>query len=212
MTRAYQEIYLSKAQSVIGDAFDYAVNTCNILGTDFVKLFIASSVSKRMENGEPAYLAGKSGIEIVREIVAETKGQELQIEPQAHFGRSKEYWIGWAVAYYQWYSGRKYSDIFKVLSFEDLQKMYYTLHEADITKFVDIVDSKIKEYFPETNLKRIRTAYGFTQAELAERSGVSLRSIQMYEQRNKNINKASADTMYSIAKALGCTMEDLIER
>ena len=212
MTRAYQEIYLSKAQSVIGDAFDYAVNTCGIIGTDFVKLFIASSVSKRMENGEPAYLAGKSCIEIVREIVAETKGQELQIEPQEHFGRSKEYWIGWAIAYYQWYSGRKYSDIFKVLSFEDLQKMYYTLHEADITKFVDIVDSKIKEYFPETNLKRIRAVYGFTQAELSERSGVSLRSIQMYEQRNKNINKASADTMYSIAKALGCTMEDLIER
>lgn len=212
MTHAYQEIYLSKAQSVIGDAFDYAVNTCAIPGSDFVKLFIASSVSKRMENGEPAYLAGKSGIEIVREIVAETKGQELQIEPQEYFGRSKEYWIGWAVAYYQWYSGRKYRDIFKVLSFADLQKMYYTLHEADITKFVDIVDSKIKEYFPETNLKRIRTTYGFTQAELAERSGVSLRSIQMYEQRNKNINKASADTMYSLAKALGCTMEDLIER
>ena len=77
------------------------------------------------------------------------------------------------------HSGRKYSDIFKVLSSEDLQKMYYTLHEADITKFVAIVDSKIKEYFPETNLKRIRTAYGFTQAELAERSGVSLRSIQL---------------------------------
>ena len=212
MTRAYQEIYLSKAQSVIGDAFDYAVNTCGIIGTDFVKLFIASSVSKRMENGEPAYLAGKSGIEIVREIVAETKGQELQIEPQEHFGRSKEYWIGWAVAYYQWYSGRKYRDIFKVLSFEDLQKMYYTLHEADITKFVDIVDSKIKEYFPETNLKRIRTAYGFTQAELAERSGVSLRSIQMYEQRNKDINKANVETMYRIAKVLGCTVEDLIEK
>ncbi len=212
MIHAYQEIYLSKAQSVLGDAFDYAVNTCDIPGSDFVKLFFTSSVSKRMENGEPAYLSGKSGIEIVREIVAETKGQELQIEPQDHFGRSREYWIGWAVAYYQWYSGRKYRDIFKVISFEDLQKMYYTLHEADITKFVDIVDSKIKEYFPETNLKRIRTAYGFTQAELAERAGVSLRSIQMYEQRNKNINKASAVTLYRFAKALGCTMEDLIER
>ena len=212
MTRAYQEIYLSKAQSVLGDAFDYAVNTCGIHGNDFVKLFIASSVSRRMENGEPACLAGKSGIEIVREIVAETKGQELQIESKESFNRSKEYWIGWAVAYYQWYSGRRYRDIFKVLSFEDLQKMYYTLHEADITKFVDIMDSKIKEYFPETNLKRIRAVYGFTQAELSERSGVSLRSIQMYEQRNKNINKASVDTIYNLAKALGCTMEDLIER
>lgn len=212
MTHAYREIYLSKAQSALGDAFDYAVNTCSIPGNDFVKLFIASSVSKRMENGEPDYIAGKSGIEIVREIVAETKGQELQIEPQEHFERSVEYWIGWAVAYYQWHSCRKYSDIFKVISFEDLQKMYYTLHEADVTKFVDIMDSLMKEYFSETNLKRIRTAYGLTQAELAKRSGVSLRSIQMYEQRNKNINRASAETMYRLAKVLGCTMEDLIEK
>lgn len=74
------------------------------------------------------------------------------------------------------------------------------------------MDSKIKEYFSETNLKRIRTAYGVTQAELSERSGVSLRSIQMYKQRNKNINKASVDTVYSLAKVFVCTMEDLIER
>ena len=212
MTHAYQEIYLNKAQAVLGDAFDYAVNTCDIVGGDFVKLFIASSVSKRMENGEPSYLAGKSGIEIVVEIIAETKGQELRVEPIENFGRSKEYWIGWAVAYYQWYSARKYRDIFKVVSFEDLQKMYYTLHEADISKFVDILDGHMKEYFSETNLKRLRTFYGYTQSELAERSGVSLRSIQMYEQRNKNNNKASADVLYKLSKALGCTMEDLIEK
>ena len=212
MTYAYQEIYLSKAQSVLGDVFYYAVNICGISGNDFVKLFIVSSVRKRMENGEPSCLAGKSGIEIVREIVEETKGQELQIEPKEQFGRSREYWIGWAVAYYQWHSCRKYSEIFKALSFDDLQKMYDTLHEADITKFVDIADLRLKEYFPETNLKRIRTAYGFTQAELSRTSGVSLRSIQMYEQRNKNINKASVDAVYSLARVLGCTMEDLIER
>ena len=113
MTHAYQEIYLSKAQSVLGDAFDYALNICNLSGSDFVKLFVASSISKRMENGEPAYLAGKSGSEIEVEIIAETMGKELPIEPHEHFGRSREYWIGWAVAYYQWYSSRKYSDIFK---------------------------------------------------------------------------------------------------
>lgn len=211
MIHAYQEIYLSKAQSVLGDAFDYAVNTCGIPGSDFAKLFAMSFASKRMENGEPAYISGKSGIEVAVEILDETKGMELNIEPQDSFGRSREYWIGWAVAYYQWYSGRKYSDIFNVLAYEDLEKMYYTLHEADISKFVDIADSRMREYFLETNLKRIRMTYGFTQAELAERSGVSLRSIQMYEQRNKNINKASADTIYQIAKVLGCTMEDLIE-
>ncbi len=212
MMHAYQEIYLSKAQSVLGDTFDYAINVCDIPGDDFIKLFIASSVSKRMENGEPAYLVGKSGMEIARDIVVETKGTELHIELHEHFERSKEYWIGWAIAYYQWFSGRKYSEIFKVVSFKELQKMYYTLHEADITKFVDVLDSRMKEYFVETNLKRIRSTYGCTQAELAEASGVSLRSIQMYEQRNKNINKASVDTIYRLAKALGCTMEDLIEK
>ena len=212
MIHAYQEIYLSKAQSVLGDAFDYAVNTCGISGNDFVKLFIASSVCNRMENGEPACLAGKSGIEIVRDIVVETKEKELRTEPQEHFGRSGEYWIGWAVAYYQWYSDRKYRDIFQVISFEDLRRMYFTLHEADITKFVDIVDSRMKEYFSETNLKRIRTVYGCTQAELSERSGISLRSIQMYEQRNKNINKASAEALYRLSKVLGCTIEDLLEK
>lgn len=212
MIHAYQEIYLSKAQSVLGDAFDYAVNTCGIPGKDFVKLFGVSSACKRMENGEAAYLVGKSGVEIAVEIISETKNQEIQIEYKENFQRSKEYWIGWAVAYYQWYSNRKYNDIFKVISYEELLRMYNTLHEADISKFIDIVDSRIREYFSETNLKRIRTAYGYTQAELAKSSGVSLRSIQMYEQRNKNINKASVESMYSLAKALGCTVEDLIER
>lgn len=212
MTRAYQEIYLNKAQSVLGDAFDYAINTCGMTGDNFVKLFLASTISKRMENGEPTYLAGKSGIEIVVEIVAETMGKEFDRIPEDKFGRSREYWIGWAVAYYQWYSGRKYSEIFKVITFADLQQMYYTLHEADITKFVDIVDEQIKLFYTDTNLKRIRVAYGCTQAELAKMADVRLRSIQMYEQRNKDINKASVETVYRLAKALGCTMEDLIEK
>ena len=90
--------------------------------------------------------------------------------------------------------------------------MYYTLHEADITKFVDIADERIREFFTETNLKRIRISYGCTQAELADRSGVSLRSIQMYEQRRKDINKASVETVYRIAKVLGCSVEDLLEK
>ena len=73
MIHAYQEIYLNNAQSALGDAFDYAINTCGINGNDFVKLFLVSSICKRMENGEPDYLTGKSGIEIARDIIKETK-------------------------------------------------------------------------------------------------------------------------------------------
>lgn len=74
--------------------------------------------------------------------------------------------------------------------------MYYTLHEADVSKFAEIADARIREHFAETNLKRIRTAYGCSQAELAKKSGVGLRSIQLYEQRQKDINKASAESLY----------------
>ena len=207
--RAYQEIYLSKAQAALGDAFDYAINDCSIPGKDFIKLFIASSISKRIENGEPAFLAGKSGIDIASDILLETSGKQLLAEPQERFERSREYWIGWAICYYQWYSARSFCDIFTVLSFNDLQNMYYTLHEADITKFVDIAEERIREHFKDTNLKRIRTSYGCTQAELAKRSGVSLRSIQMYEQRNKDIN---VESLFRISKTLGCTIENLIEK
>ena len=166
MIHAYQEIYVNNAQTMLGDAFDYAINTCHISGDDFVKMFVVSSFSKRIENGEPACVAGKSGIELVHEIVFETMQKELNIESEVNYSRSCEYWIGWAVAYYQWYSDRSFKEIFNVLSFEDLKRMYYTLHEADISKFVDIVDSKMKEYYVETNLKRIRTTYGYTQQEL----------------------------------------------
>ena len=89
--------------------------------------------------------------------------------------------------------------------------MYYTLHEADISKFVDFVDKKIRETIKDTNLKRMRLLYGVSQSKLAIKSGVSLRSIQMYEQRNKDINKASGETLYSLSKTLGCTMEALLE-
>lgn len=100
---------------------------------------------------------------------------------------------------------------FRAISFADLKSLYHTLHEADISKFVDIVDAKMKEYYPETRLKSFRSTNGLSQNELARVSGVNSRSIQMYEQRHKNINKASAETVWRLAKALNCGMEDLLE-
>ena len=212
MMHAYREIYLNKAQSALGTAFDYAVNRCKIPGDDFAKMFSTSTLSKQMENGDPSVVAGKSGIEIAIEVITETLGKAPEAKPKERYSRSKEYWVGWAIAYYQWYSVKPYSVIFEALPFRDLENMYPTLHEADISKFVDIADERIKEFYTDTNLKRIRKAYGYTQAELAKQSGVSLRSIQMYEQRNKDINKASVETIYLLAKELGCTVEDLIEK
>lgn len=62
-----------------------------------------------------------------------------------------------------------------------------------------------------TRLKRQRELCSLTQEELAERSGISLRSIQMYEQRQKNTNRASAEAVYRLACALRYSMEGLLQ-
>ena len=208
---AYQETYLSRVQGMLGDAFDYAVNSCEIAGADFLQMFVGSSISDSIARGEPKYILGKSGIEVALDIIFEATGKELEREQKTGCFRSREYWIGWALAYYQWYSDRRFMDIFKVVTYAELERIYSTLHEADISKFVDIMDRRVREYFVDTNLKRFRRYLGITQAELARRSGISLRSIQMYEQRKKDINKASLITVYKLAKTFGCAVEDLIE-
>jgi transcriptional regulator with XRE-family HTH domain len=62
-----------------------------------------------------------------------------------------------------------------------------------------------------SNLKNIRTQRGYSQSKLAELSGVSLRMIQYYEQGAKDINKAEVETVYKLAQALECNMEELLE-
>lgn len=63
-----------------------------------------------------------------------------------------------------------------------------------------------------TNLKRMRQEYHLSQSQLADRSGVNVRLIQDYEQGHKQINNAKAITVYKLARALNCTVEDLIEK
>lgn len=212
MIHAYQETYLNSARKILAVAFDYVINDCKISPCEFVKMFLGSNICKKIENGEPKFLVGKSGVELALDIIEETTGNRIYIEQNINFSRSKEYWVGWVISYYQWYSNRTYNDIFNVVSIDDLYFMYNTLHEADISKFVDIIDKKMKLHYNETNLARIRKRCKMTQKELSDKSGVNLRSIQMYEQKNKDINKASIENIYRIAKVFGCSLEELIEK
>ena len=102
-------------------------------------------------------------------------------------------------------------DINRDFPIEKVLSLYSTLHEADITKFYDIADEFINNNKKETNLKKIRRAAGLSQTELAFKSGVSIRNIQMYEQRNNDINKAQVDILLKLSKTLGCNIEDLLE-
>lgn len=62
-----------------------------------------------------------------------------------------------------------------------------------------------------TKLKEFRKFRGMTQAKLSEISGVNLRTLQDYEQGSKDINKVAGITLYKLAQALNCRVEDLLE-
>ena len=62
-----------------------------------------------------------------------------------------------------------------------------------------------------SKLKDVRTRQGLTQKEVSESSGVNLRILQYYEQGANDINKAQALTVYKIAQALECRVEDILE-
>jgi DNA-binding transcriptional regulator YiaG len=80
---------------------------------------------------------------------------------------------------------------------------------ADLEKSVLIYTRKDLDNM--TNLKRIRETSGISQSKLAEESGVSVRMIQHYEQGVKDLNRAQAITVYRLAQALDCKVEDLLE-
>ena len=182
MTHAYREAYLRKAMTSIAVMFDYAINDFGISSYDFVEMFISSSISLRLEIGEPKYLTGMCGEELALRVIEETTGIVPEAEAFVCFERSPDYWCGRVIAYYQWLSGVSYKELFKIATYEEIRALYQTLHEADITKFAEIMESRRRSLRRTTNLKRIRSAYGCSQSELASISNVSLRSIQMYEQ------------------------------
>lgn len=216
VTHAYPQYYLNDAQENLGVMFDYALRTLRYDGDKFFLYFIQSEVAAKFEHANPKYIAGMSGIEMCEKVLFKID-KKLPASPRySHEIISKqgpEFWTGWILAYYQWYSGLHFSDLqeYGLVPSEILSR--YILHEADVSKFVETANKiilKNKAASP-THLQKLRKAQGLTQAQLADLSGVSLRMIQLYEQRQNDINKASGETINALARALCCNFYEVME-
>ncbi len=210
---AYSELYLDDAMHNLGDMMEYAVCDLGFDPDAFFGWFISSGVAAKFERGNPKYVAGMSGFELAESVLDATNVQYEKKEPSYIADKGREYWAGWVLAYYQWKTGHRFEDMVRYgLSVSTVFDMFI-LHEADESKFVEnareLVERNLKN--KKTKLSKIRKARGFTQQQLSEASGVTLRMIQLYEQRQNDINKAQVMVVISLAKALGCQVEDLVE-
>ena len=211
MNRSYNEIYLDDAMSNLGAAFEVAKYSFGYAINDFLDIFIKSDVSNSFQKGNPKYVTGKSGFELVQDVLIKNNDMYLIQEPTPMYDYSKEYWCGWMYAYLQWYFNVSFKKLRNYLDMNDLQKLYPTLHEVSLHKAISTIKKYITNKNMPTNLQRLRLNHNISQSKLAEVSGVSLRMIQQYEQKQKDINKASVSSLYELAKALDCDIEDIME-
>ena len=62
-----------------------------------------------------------------------------------------------------------------------------------------------------TQLQMKRQATGMSQSELARKAEISVRTLQSLETGARNIDKVSVLTALKLARALGCSIEDILE-
>ena len=212
MIHAYDKVYLSKAQSALGRMLDFAVYSLQYDISEFFDLFLSSGVATRFEKGDYSVITGLSGVELAYTVLTLSGIHADRIEPRYPIDRSEEFWTGWSLAYYQWETALYFADIIRHIPIKIVMGLYSPYHEMDIRQFCDKMNELYRTSNPETNLKLFRQNTGLSQRELEEQSGVPLRTIQQYEQRQKNINKAQAEYLVMLAKTLCCEVEDLIEK
>lgn len=202
MIHAYNEIYLDNAMQTLAETFSYASNSedADILFKDFVM----SGIAYQFGRGNPHYINMPPQV-----LFEEITGGAMALNQPFGYGRSPEYWCGYVLAYYQWYSGLSFEQIGRRLPPSRIISMYNPLHEASLEKFVEVANSIA--FQKETNLSRFRKSAGLSQKALAKYSGVSLRTIQLYEQRQLDINMAPAIKLFQISRVLGCQIEALLE-
>ena len=209
---AFADAYLPDAMRNLAEAFDYAANACDVAPNDFGNAFCASGLAAVWEAGSPKVLSGLSGTELAREALSRCGHVRRWPQPRIDaMGRTPEYWCGWVLAFYQWKGARPFLEIFSALPPSDIIRLYHPLHEASEDAFADRAEAIVRRALPDTHLRRQRLAAGLSQSELAARADINIRNIQQYEQRAKDINRAAAITLQSLARALGCRIESLLE-
>ena len=138
MMHAYDETYVYDAQNNIGDMIHFAVSAENLTAEAFFDVFLKSPISKEIERGNPKYIAGFSGIELLQEVL----GQIINpTKIKYTIEKSPEFWAGWVLAFYQWYTGKTFAKINQFLPMSKILSLYKTHHEADIQKFVETANS-----------------------------------------------------------------------
>mgnify|MGYP002242591849 CR=1 FL=1 len=215
MIPAYDETYLPDAMANLAGAFDYALNDCGLPVGLFMDFFATSEAAALFGRGTPKYVSwhvrrGAGG----RNHAANRLGAHSRYAASRTARRLNTRILGrMGTRILPMGQGSAVLGHSRCAVARRYRATAPTLHEADESRFVDVYDERAAHNRTEgdSRLHTIRVRAGLSQSGLARRSGVTLRSIQMYEQRRKDLGKAAVSTVLALARTLGCRIEDLLE-
>ena len=132
---------------------DVAVHCFRLKPTTFYSRFLKSDYPRKIESGDPFTIWGKSGTEIALDIAKKDyEKYRKKLERNGSLPhRSKEYWAGWALARYQWSSGKTFAEINSCVGIETIIGFYEPYHEMDIRQFCLKMDSLFKRTKKKTS-------------------------------------------------------------
>ena len=239
MMRAYDEACLPLACDCLGRMLDYSVYSLRIDADSAMKLFVASGTASLFARGDMRTIAGGSGIELAYSVLEKSALPFERVPPRHTVSFSNEYWCGHALAYAQWATGLCFEEVIMRCPASALtsacarerlallESLPADIGDADkaaaLKRFGDDFARRTAESILSggssggqeepavTRLKALRLKNGLSQSALADASGVPVRTIQQYEQRQKDINKAHFEYIIRLAAALNCEPADLFE-
>ena len=222
---AYNRSYLENVKSNLGAMLDCGINTLEFGPRDFYNMFLDSDMSDKINRGDAYSICTLGGVELAEYVVcfAMSNSKYIHVKKASdpafnqHLNdaiinvNSKEYWAGTVIAEYAWEKNMSYQELDGYISVEEVIALYKDFANADSLVINIRLDEMLNAKKKVAKLKLRREMLGLSQSELAQQSGIPLRTLQQYEQRRKNINNAKAVYLVDLASVLRCEVRDLIE-
>lgn len=239
MIHAYDSILLERAADTLGRMLDYSAYSLHYDVQTMMDLFIASDAAAGFEHGDIRTVCGMSGIELAYDVLERSGILYERTQPRYTKSLSAEYWCGYALAHIQWETCSSFAQIMRSFSVQSfiseygksrlayLDSLPFDISEKDRTEKIrafgrEYVSDPISRAVTSASLeitsgedagpalKRMRIKNGLTQSGLAKASGIPVRTIQQYEQRQKDIGKARAEYLIALSRVLGCDPSSLL--
>lgn len=140
MIHAYIEPYLKDVMQNLGVMAHFCINEYSLSPEKFSALFANSEIAEQICKGNPRFLVGMSGRELADRLVETIDENDLKIVSSEQYYVSPEYWAGWVMAYYQWYTAKSFRQMYvDGQTYDRILMMYHPMHEADLAKIVEVL-------------------------------------------------------------------------